>query len=617
MRWSVRRAVRVLVTVVLATSGLSATVQADEAPHVGQPSFGPNVLVFDPTMPTSQIQATVDSIFAQQVDNEFGAQRFALLFKPGTYGTPSTPLNIHVGYYTSIAGLGASPDDVTINGTVNVLNRCLPSGDCNALDNFWRSLDNLHVVVQGQFADFWATSQATPLRRLHMTGQLFLFDFGFVPAPKGFTQSGFSSGGFLADSLNDGGATINGSQQQYIARNSKVQQWTNGVWNQVFAGVIGAPAQSFGAVPQDLGGPPPFTTLPTAPITREKPFLQVDSAGDFSVLVPAVQHDTAGTTWASGATSGTAVPIERFFIATPADSVKRINAALDDGKNLLLTPGVYHLPEPIRIHHHDTLVLGLGYPTLVPDDGDAAMTVDHASGVDIAGVMFDAGPLNSPVLLQVGAGGDDRGRDGEDESSTPSALQDVFFRIGGATPGRATDALIVNSNNVILDDIWSWRADHGNGVGWTANTADTGLVVNGDDVTAYGLFVEHYQKFNVIWNGDNGRTIMWQNELPYDPPDQAAYAHDGILGWAGFKVADSVQNFEGWGLGGYCFFHVNPSIHASHMFEVPIHPGVRLHDILTVSLGGVGTIDHVVNDFGAPVPAAKNAPSDVVLYPPA
>jgi len=55
----------------------------------------------------------------------------------------------------------------------------------------------------------------------------------------------------------------------------------------------------------------------------------------------------------------------------------------------------------------------------------------------------------------------------------------------------ATNSLVVNRNNVILDDIWAWRADHSNGVGWTANTADTGLIVNGSNVTAYGLFVEH------------------------------------------------------------------------------------------------------------------------------
>src|SRR3954449_2588328 len=75
--------------------------------------LGPNVKVFDPSMSTSQIKATVDAIAAQQVPNQFGAQRYALLFKPGTYGSAADPLNFQVGYYTEVAGLGASPNDVT------------------------------------------------------------------------------------------------------------------------------------------------------------------------------------------------------------------------------------------------------------------------------------------------------------------------------------------------------------------------------------------------------------------------------------------------------------------------------------------------------------------------
>jgi hypothetical protein len=62
--------------------------------------LGQNVLIFDPSMPQSQIQSTVDAIAAQQVPNQFGTQRYALLFKPGTYGAPQNPLNFQVGYYT-------------------------------------------------------------------------------------------------------------------------------------------------------------------------------------------------------------------------------------------------------------------------------------------------------------------------------------------------------------------------------------------------------------------------------------------------------------------------------------------------------------------------------------
>jgi hypothetical protein len=59
-----------------------------------------------------------------------------------------------------------------------------------------------------------------------------------------------------------------------------------------------------------------------------------------------------------------------------------------------------------------------------------------------------------------------------------------------------------------------WRADHGAGASWYDNMAQNGLVVNGDRVTAYGLFVEHYQQYQVLWNGNNGRTYFYQSELP-------------------------------------------------------------------------------------------------------
>ena len=253
-------------------------------------------------------------------------------------------------------------------------------------------------------------------------------------------------------------------------------------------------------------------------------------------------------------------------------------------------------------------MLGLGLATLEAHHGVVPMNVANVPGVEVSGLLFDAGPVESPVLLRVG-----HGRGGRSDRDDPTALHDVFFRIG-AHLGRATTSLEVNSDDVILDDVWAWRADHGAGVGWTRNTAAHGVVVNGDDVTATGLFVEHYQRDEVVWRGERGRTIMFQNEMPYDPPDQAAWQHDGVLGFAAYKVADSVRTHEGWGLGSYCFFNVNPTIHATHAFEVPVRPGVRLHDILTLSISNQGTIDHVVNNFGPPTPS-NTTPVDVVGYP--
>ena len=311
---------------------------------------------------------------------------------------------------------------------------------------------------------------------------------------------------------------LNGTQQQFVVRNSNLDGWTNGVWNQVFSGDVGAPAQNFGS-----GGQ--YTTLASSPVTEEEPFLQQDSAGNYSVFVPAVQHNSAGTTWGSGPTPGSAIPIQRFFIASPSTPVWLINAALAVGKDLILTPGVYSLNQPILVTRPGTVVLGLGFPTLVPARGNVAMQVASVPGVKLSGMIFDAGTVNSPALLQVGFPGF-----GWSDPADPTLVQDVFFRIGGATPGQASDSLVVNSSQVILDDIWAWRADHGNGVGWTSNVGNTGVLVNGDDVTAYGLFVEHYEQAQVIWNGRDGTDIFFQNEMPYDPPSQAAWMENASHG---------------------------------------------------------------------------------------
>jgi hypothetical protein len=595
--------------VLAVVAGLLASFVVAGTTSAAGPEFGPNVMVFDPSMPTSQIQTAVDAIADQQVSNQFGTQRYALLFKPGTYGTATSPLNFQVGYYTAVAGLGLSPSDVVINGSVYVHNQCV-GGSCTALNNFWRSLSNLTINVTtpdfGCYSgEFWAVSQAAPMRRVHINGLATLMDYCTGPS--------FASGGFIADSAFEGSTVINGSQQQWLVRNSALDGWTNGVWNQVFSGVVGAPAQCFPAQ-SSCGGP--YTTIATSPVTREAPYLYADSQGHYNVFVPSAQTNSAGTTWSSGPTPGSSIPIEQFFIARPADDANAINKALGSGLNVLLTPGVYHLNKAIKVKSPDTVVLGLGFPTLVPDNGDAAMTIADVHGVKLSGLMFDAGVVNAPVLLQVGTPNAHKS-----DPADPSALTDVFFRIGGATPGKATTSLVVNSDDVILDDVWAWRADHGNGVGWTANTADTGVIVNGDNVTAYGLFVEHYQRYETIWNGENGRVVFFQNEMPYDVPSQAAWMEaPGVDGFPALKVADSVASFSGYGMGSYSFFNQGLDIFAAHAFEVPATlPASSLHDLLTIFLDpgtGKGGILNVVNDTGGSSTIANpDVPVTVVSYP--
>ncbi|MCM2417453.1 RICIN domain-containing protein [Streptomyces sp. RKAG293] len=545
----------------------------------GTPDLGPNVSVFDPSMSASTIQSRLNTVFSQQETNQFGANRFALLFKPGTYNA-----DVNVGFYTQVAGLGLSPDAVTINGGVHAEADWFQG---NATQNFWRSAENLSVNPTSG-TDRWAVSQAAPYRRMHVRGNLALDD------------GGWSSGGFMADSKVDG-QVRSGSQQQWLSRNSQWGSWTGSNWNMVFVGDTNAPANTF---PN-----PPYTTVNQTPVTREKPFLYIDAAGAYQVFVPALRSNSQGTTWANGTAAGSSLPISQFFIVKQGATSADINGALAQGKNLLFTPGVYHLNDTIRVTRPDTVVLGLGLATLVPDNGVTAMSVADVDGVKVAGLLIDAGSVNSATLMQVGPAGSS-----QSHSADPTSLHDVFFRIGGAGVGKATQSLVVNSSNVIGDHMWLWRADHGSGVGWTSNTAATGLVVNGNNVTMYGLFVEHYQQYQTIWNGNGGRTYFYQNELPYDPPNQAAWMNGGTRGYAAYKVADAVTSHEAWGFGSYCYFSSNPAVVEEHSFEVPNTSGVKFHNMVTVSLGGTGTINHVINSTGGPSNSGSNV-ANLVSYP--
>ena len=607
-------AILLAASLVLPISTTAATITAVTVPPASSnpPNFGSNVYVFTPSTPQSTIQATVDAVATTQVSNQFGTQRYAFLFEPGTYGSAANPLIFQVGYYTTVAGLGLSPSDVTINGAINVSNQCDSTGSCTALVNFWRSLSNLTINVVTaaactSTAEFWAVSQASPIRRVQINGNLFLFDYCSNPA--------FASGGFIADSQFTGGAIINGGQQQWITRNSNVDTWTNGVWNQVFSGVVGAPAQCFPQVSPCSG---PYTTLATSPVTREEPYLYLDTEGNYNVFLPAVQRNTSGASWATSPTPGSSVPINRFFVAQPTDSAAKINLQLLLGKNLIFTPGIYNLNQAIIVPYPDTVVLGLGMPTLIPQNGNVSMSILSSKGVLVSGIIFDAGPKTSPVLLEVGTFLSFLADNSA--ASDPSAIQDVFFRIGGAAAGSATVSLLVNSNNTILDDVWGWRADHGTGVGWTVNTADTGLVVNGDNVTAYGLFIEHYQKYEIIWNGNSGTDVFLQNEMPYDPPSQAAWMEaPGVDGYAAFKVANHVTSFKGYGLGSYSFFDQGINIFAANAFEVPSNlPTGSMNNMLTIFLNtsGSGGILNVINNTGGSSTIANpDTPVTVVTYP--
>jgi hypothetical protein len=547
-----------------------------------KPDFGPNVLIFDSSMPAAKIQEQINKVYATQRSNEFGPERDALIFLPGEY-----KVDVPVGFYTEVLGLGASPDKVHITGNVHA-DASAPNN--NATTTFWRAAEGFSVTPTGGTMQ-WAVSQAVPFRRMHVRGSIVLHQNG-----------GWASGGWMSDSLVDGNVGA-GPQQQWISRNSEWGSWTGANWNMVFVGVPHPPTGEWPT--------PPYTKIAQTPIVREKPFLEVDAAGNYSVRVPSLRTNSLGITWHAGSTPGTSIPISQFYIAHPqVDSAATINAQLTKGKDLLFTPGIYELTEAIHITRPGTVVLGLGFATLKPTKGNAAMTTADVNGIIIAGLLIDAGATRSPVLLEVGTEGSKASH-----AHDPISLHDVFFRVGGAGVGRADVNLKINSNDTIIDHTWIWRADHGTGVGWISNVSANGLVVNGNNVTVYGLFVEHHQEFQVLWNGNGGRTYFYQSEIPYDPPNQSSYTSaPGTSGWASYKVADTVTSHEAWGLGIYSVFR-HPGIVLTRGVEVPVKPAVKFHDMITVCLGNNGAISNVINNTGGATSVHPRVTPKVTSFP--
>jgi len=543
------------------------------------PNLGGSVLIFDPTMSMATIQSQLSAVFSQQQNSEFGMSRYVYLFKPGQY----TNLDVNLGYYTQVIGLGQMPDDVVITGNVHsdgVL------ANHNATTTFWRSCENLAVTptstasssLEAANTMTWAVSQGTWLRRMHVKGSLNLANT---------TSGAWSSGGFLADSKID--STVSSiTQQQWLSRNDIWGNWSGQNWNMVFVGVTKPPS---GTWPGSK-----FTVITNTPLIREKPYLALDSNTNFVVMVPNLNVTNKGTTWANGPTPGVSIPISQFYLAQPAvDNAATINAALNAGQNLILTPGVYRLTNSILVTQPDTIVMGLGYPTLIPTNGKPTMVISDVDGVKVSGIMFDAGTTASSSLLQVGTAPNSL-----DHSQNPICLYDICSRVGGQFSGKTTNCVTINANNVISDNLWLWRADHGTGVGWTQNASSSGLVVNGNNVTIYGLFCEHHEKFQTLWNGNWGRVYFYQSELPYDAPNQSSWTNNGVNGYASYKVADSVTSHQAYGLGIYGVFNTS-NVKCFNTIETPTNSQqVNLHDMINVLIvAQTGSeMTHIINGTG-------------------
>ncbi len=276
-------------TGVLRELGFAAILLANTLPVVAaksaKPEFGPNVLIFDPSMPAQAIQKNIDAVSATQGHNEFSSQLNALQFLPGRYS-----VDVPVGFYTEVIGLGASPDATRIAGNVHA---DANHEHNNATTTFWRAASGFAVEPAGGPMQ-WAVSQAMSLRRMHVHGELVLHQ-----------HHGWASGGWMSDSLVDGNVD-SGSQQQWISRNCDWKSWTGSNSNMVFVGVPHPPE---GVSPE-----PPYTKVAKTPEVREKPFLQVNAAGEFSVRVPELHSDSVGLAGAVATRRGRPFRLRNFIL---------------------------------------------------------------------------------------------------------------------------------------------------------------------------------------------------------------------------------------------------------------------------------------------------------------
>lgn len=544
--------------------------------------LGENVYIFTPDDEANRIQERLDHIYSMQETAQFDDNRYAVYFMPGEYN-----ISANVGFYTQLAGLGVLPTDTKISA-VNTYARWLanPQGLHNATCNFWRSIENIEM----QSDTVWAVSQATGMRRVQVDGNLTLHD-----------EYGWASGGFLSDSRVVG-LVDSGTQQQWLSRNNSYSAWMGQNWNMVMLG------DEPEGVPDKTWPEASYTAVDKTPVVREKPFLVYDEKDGFGVYVPAWKEDSVSYGWGDtdadgGASEGKVISLDEFYVAKEnVDTASSINKALEDGKNILFTPGVYELDEALKVRKSGTVVMGIGLATLRSTGGNECLVSENADDLILAGLLFDAGTIESDALVRLGAA-EGAGVDGAGAKDVkPSLLADVYFRVGGIAsdgPCKTKTCIVVDLDNVVGDNLWVWRADHGDNVGWDMNTCKNGIIINGDNVNMYALMVEHFNGYQTVWNGENGTCIMYQSEVPYDVPDRGQWINpDGKrFGYASFKVAEDVSSFYAAGLGIYLYNRDN-TIPMYCAMEVPDVEGVHVHHAITAYLNGYPGLKCVINEAG-------------------
>jgi hypothetical protein len=553
--------------------------------------FPPNVYIFRPGDDT-KTQEIINDIFSKQGGadpvnhGQNSKENYAFLFMRGEYNN----LNIPIGFYTHVAGLGKTNNEVIINGGPRVDNGSTDH-TIGALNNFWRTCENMTVnpliTLPGdnQVSMIYAVSQSCSLRSVNVNGILHL---GAMEAG----GMGFASGGFMAN-CNIKYDLNMGSQQQFICRNTQYGSFPVALWNQVNVGCTSDNENEGCCInttePQISSST--LTVVESTPSVMEKPYLTYDDEDGFVVLCPGLSVNTKGNTSFNPTTFKT-IKKDNYKIVTDDIKVTELNTYLSTSniKCIIFSPGRYNIDSPIKLNGQ--LLFGLGIPVLTSTKNNNIIT---GYGY-ICGLIFDAGFSNTGnaknnILVNL-------------DNINASYLWDIICRVGGGDYNdniyEVNTMLYIGGNNSILDNVWCWVADHyadnNHYVGWEKAVCQIGVHVTGENVIAYGLFAEHTQYRNVLWEGDKGEVYMFQSEFNYFPPP--SFNADDFVA---YEVKPSVNKHTLKGGGAYSFFpsttdNPNPITMAFAGFKFADVTKIDYENLTTVFLNGYGGITYVFYD---------------------
>jgi hypothetical protein len=614
-------------------------------------------------------------IFPDLVDRHkghFSDRRLVVLFRPGSY----TNINFPVGYWTQVLGLGETPQQVTFTGNLGVY--ALPANTDNphvgSLDTFWRSAENFqmntsfipnkhgqwcvptiasspgtedaHSLIPskttGNFSSLyplpdlaqsfpneasnydpsrgmlWAVSQAAPLRRIHVGGNLHLS-----------LGNNCASGGFMSNvNVDQGGYLMMGSQQQFCVRNCDISEKVfGGAWSMVFNGCRSDLNTASGASNKTIkddddddsiawvGKAPLVSSEPTTRVRAEKPFICLGTEdGKVYLAIPQFQIHSQGTDHHRPPQKVEIDNLKKVRVVTPHDSFSQVQAAADVGAHLVLSPGIYNWGETLEIRHSNQVMLGLGLATIqAPGTGRPCIHVtSQAQGVRLSGLSLEATVISKFVyegstLLEWG----DVDSPKMGTPDNPGAMHDLYCFVGGRSPDRTVQVqtmVKIHSSHVMGDNIWLWRADHVKLMNEQESPnrpelseyhvttfgecrCDTGLEVIGDHVTFYGLAIEHTYRDMLIWHGKHGAVHFYQSEMPYDVPGEA---YEQV---AGYRVYPTAHHHIAKGIGVYSYFREHDNVVVDSAVAHHASDG-EYENVFAVWLNGYSGIRSILNGDG-------------------